>query len=85
MILTHIVRMHPGAGWLKLANDVFYLVGSAVFRCCLRRRLPLSHGSGTEDFIFSCFQSDSWANTANTVNMNAPPLYASNICGYDAY
>jgi hypothetical protein len=32
--------------WLELANDAFYLIGSAVFQCMEY------HESKTEDFIF---------------------------------
>jgi hypothetical protein len=35
------------AGWLELANDAFYLIGSAVYG------VLMNHKSTTEDFYFS--------------------------------
>jgi hypothetical protein len=37
------------SGWLQLANDVFYLIGSAVFQCM---ELTLNHESKREDILF---------------------------------
>jgi hypothetical protein len=66
-------------GWLKLADDAFYLIGSAVFQCMEYHR---NHESKTEDTLFLVFLTEdififrcvSRANTADMVNMNAPSL-----------
>jgi hypothetical protein len=41
----------------------------------------VNHKNKTEDFLFFIFQSVSWVNMVNTVNINAPPLIVC-LCGY---
>jgi hypothetical protein len=47
---------------------------SDLFCCVSENGVPLNHESKAEDLRF-VLQSVSRANTANTVDMNAPPLY----------
>jgi hypothetical protein len=59
-------------GWLKLANDAFHLLGSAVYQCMI---VPLNHESETEDLLFLVFESVSRADAVNTI---APSLLCNN-------
>jgi hypothetical protein len=65
--LTFVVRWWLTAhGWLELANDAFYLIGAAVFQCMEY------HWTTKVGLLFFICQRVS---RANTVNMNAPPLF----------
>jgi flagellar biosynthesis regulator FlbT len=55
-------------GWLQLANDAFYLFGSAVIQSMEHHRTTKVRR------LFFVSQSVSRANKANSVNMSAPLL-----------
>jgi hypothetical protein len=57
-------------GWLELANDAFYLIGSAVFQC-IEDHCATKVKQKT---LFFVFQSVSRANMASKVNKDTSPL-----------
>jgi hypothetical protein len=57
------VTMLTTPGYLKLANDAFYLIDFAVFQCT--EYPPLNYERKTKDFIFFVLQSVSRTNTLN--------------------